>query len=110
ATRPVAEHPGREAVVCHDEPRSFGRIVQLSVADRGERQVAQRAAPLPALVTSLGDDALGLGAGVETLQRLEPLDPCEAVPTVAAPLGIEEVVGERSRILVGEAERAEPSE
>src|SRR5207248_1574677 len=78
--------------------------------DRGERQVAERAAPLPALVTSLGDHALGLRARVETLQRLEPLDACEAVPTLAAPLGIEEVVGERPRVLVGEADRTEPSE
>jgi hypothetical protein len=87
-----------------DQPCRLGRIVELAVADRSERQVAERAAPFPALVARLSDDALRLGRGIEAVERLEPLDPGEPVPALAAALGVQEVIGERARIGGREAE------
>jgi mannose-6-phosphate isomerase-like protein (cupin superfamily) len=108
AARPVAEHSGREAVVRHDQPRGLGRIVELARADRRERQIPECPATLPALVTGLGGDAFGLGGRIEARQRLEPVDPGQTVPTLAAPLGVEKVVGKRVGVLCGEAQRTDP--
>ena len=102
---PVAEHSGREAVVRDDQARGLGRILELPVADRGQRQIAERATSFPALVARLGDDALGLGRRIDTVERLEPVDARETVPQLAAPLGVEEVVGKRARVRFREAER-----
>jgi hypothetical protein len=41
------------------------RLVELGAADRRERQVAERAAAVPALEAGLGDSALGPCARVE---------------------------------------------
>ena len=65
--------------------------------DRGQRQVAERAVAVPALVAGLGEEPSRPRVRVEVGQRLEPLDPREAVAELAAPLGVEEVLGERRR-------------
>ena len=71
-----------------------GRRRELRRDDRGERQVAERAGAVPALVLRLRDDALRARRRVELRPRLEPLDPREPVARLAVRLGGEEVVGE----------------
>ena len=56
---PVAERAGREAVARDDHPRRPRRIVLERVADRREREIAERAAALPLLEPRIFDDALG---------------------------------------------------
>jgi len=94
--------------VRNDQPRGLGRILELACADRSERQVAERAAALPALETSLGEDALGFRSRVEAGQRLEPVDTREPMPSFASPLRVEKVVGKCAGVLFGETERADP--
>jgi hypothetical protein len=55
-------------------------------------------------------DELGPRRRIEALERREPVDPRQPVPQLPPPLGIEEVVGERSRVGVGESERGQPAE
>ena len=81
-----------------DHPRSLRRIGELRLDDRRERQVAERAASVPALVAALGDLNLGPGGRIEIRQRREPVDPRQPVPGPAPPLGVEEVIGERLRV------------
>jgi hypothetical protein len=78
-----------------DHARPLRRVGKLRFDDLRERQVAERAAPVPALVAALGDLDLGLGVRVEIRQRREPLDARESMTCAAAPLGVEKVVGER---------------
>ena len=103
-----AEHPGREAVRGDDDARVLWRRRELRLRDRRQRQVAERTVAVPALVAGLGVDALRLRVRPEVGQRLEPVDPGEAVPELPARLGIEEVGGERGGVGVGEAERRDP--
>src|SRR5207249_4149598 len=105
--RPVAEHPGREAALCDDDARVRGRIGELRVADRRERQVAERAAAVPSLVTRLRDDAFRGRRRIDVRQRRQPVDAAEAVAALPATLGVEEVVGKRLRIALREAESGE---
>jgi hypothetical protein len=102
----MPEHPGREAVVGDDDTCMRRRLVELCVADRRQRQVAERAATVPALEAGLVEHALRARVGVDAVERLEPRDPGETVALLAAALGVEEVVGERLRIVLAEAERA----
>jgi uncharacterized cupin superfamily protein len=92
----------------NDQPRGLGWILELACADRGQRQIAERSAPLPPLVTTFCDDALGLGRRVEPFEPLEPLHPREPVPSLAAPLGVEKVLGKSAGVLCREPERANP--
>jgi len=57
-----------------DHPRSLRRIGELRLDDRRERQVAERAASVPALVAALGEDDLGSRRRVEVRQCREPVD------------------------------------
>jgi hypothetical protein len=57
-----------------DQPCPFGRVGELRLDDRGKRQVAERAAPVPALVATLGDLDLGLSVRVEVGQCRQPVD------------------------------------
>src|SRR5262249_35518151 len=82
-------------------------VVELGVADRGERQVAEGATTVPALEARLVEHPLRPGVRIDAVERLEPRDPGEAVTLFAAVLGVEEVVGERLRVALAEAERAE---
>jgi len=63
---------------------------------------------MPALEAGLGEDALRPRPGIDARKRLEPGDPYEAVARLAAPLGVDEVVGEGSGVSLGEAEGTEP--
>ena len=91
--------PGGEAVVGgHDQPGVLRRGGELRVADRGQRQVAERAASLPALVARLGHDTLRARSRVEVGQAREPVDAREAVAGLAARLGVHEVVGQGLRV------------
>ena len=90
-----------------DQPGGFGRVLELAITDCGEGQIAERASSFPALVASLRDHALGLGDRIEPIERLEPVDARQAVAALAPAFGIEEVLGQRSRVLLGEAERAD---
>ena len=87
-----------------DQPGGLRRILQLAGADRGQRQVAQRAAPLPALVAALCDDALGRRARVDVRQSLEPIHARETVAALAATFRVLEVIGKRLGVGGGEAE------
>jgi hypothetical protein len=64
---------------------------------------------VPAFVAVLRQQSLGLGGRIDRL-RLQPFDPGEAVSLLAPSLGIEEVVGQRLRVALGEAERAQPGQ
>jgi hypothetical protein len=88
-----------------DESRSLGWLGELGVDDSGEGQIAERAVPVPALVPRLGHEAPGLGLRIEVGQRAKPRDAPGAVPGAPAAVGVLEVVGERARVVVGEAER-----
>jgi hypothetical protein len=85
------------------------RRFDLGRANLREGQVAERAAPVPAFVALLRQQPLGTGGRIDRL-GLQPFDPGEAVSLLAPSLGIEEVVGERLRLRLGEAERAEPGQ
>jgi hypothetical protein len=93
-----------------DDPRVRRRVRELRVADRRQRQVAERAAPLPALEARLVVNALGPSVRIDSLERLQPRDPCQPVAFLAAALCVEEVLGERARVPIGEPERAQPLE
>ena len=57
APHPVAERAGRERARADDEPRALGGgSASWARDDRGERQVAERAVAVPALVARLRDD------------------------------------------------------
>jgi hypothetical protein len=86
-----------------------GRRPDLRRADLGEGEIAERAASVPALVPLLREQSLRLGGGIDVL-GLQPFDPREAVSLLAAPLRIEEVIGERLRLTLGEAEGAKPGQ
>ena len=90
-----------------DEPCGLGRILELTRADRGQRQVAERAAALPALVARLGDHAFGLGRRIEPF-RVSSQSTRASRARASRALGVEEVVGERARVLLREAERPDP--
>ena len=78
------------------------------VADRGEREVAERAGAVPALVCLVGVERLGPCVRIDVRKGLEPVDPREPVARLAARLGVEKVVGERGGVGIGEAEGAQP--
>ena len=93
-----------------DDARARRGRGELGVDDRRERQVAERAAALPALVALVRDDALGTRGRVELGQRGEPVDPRGAVALAAARVGVEEVVGEDAGLALGEPERPQAAE
>jgi hypothetical protein len=101
---PVAEHARRKAIVRDDQPGRLGWVLELPGADRGQRQVTERAAPLPAFVTALCDDTFGLRTRVDVRQSLEPIHAGETVPTLAATLRILEVIRQGPCVVGGEAE------
>src|SRR5205823_6410950 len=83
---------------------------ELRVARRRQRQVAERAAAVPALVALLRDDSFRPSPGLEIAKRLQPLDPRVSVPALPAPLRVVEVLEERPRVGVAETEPAQPLE
>src|SRR5204862_4608866 len=105
---PVAERARGEAVRGDDDARAFGQLRELRVAHGLEREVAERAPAVPALVALLGDDPLRPRVRPQVGKRLEPLDSRVPVPELAAALGVVEVVEERLRVGLAEAEPAEP--
>jgi hypothetical protein len=66
----MPEHPGREAVRRDDHAGMGRRVLELRAADRSQRQVTQRAAPIPALEPRFGEDPLGTRDGFEVRERL----------------------------------------
>jgi hypothetical protein len=100
---PVAEHSGREAVRGGDYAGMLRRRLELCGADRGERQVPERTAAVPALVAGRRDEPFGARMGIEPLLR-EPLDPSEPVPSLPATLSLHEVLGEDLGLGLGETE------
>ena len=101
---PVAECAGREAPSGDDDARPLGRIGERRAHDLLEHEVAERAAPVPALEAFPGLDENGAGGRVE-VERREPVDSREAVPGLAAPLGVREVGDESDRPLAGSKPR-----
>jgi hypothetical protein len=85
------------------------RRLDLGRADLRQGQVAERAASVPALVALPRQQPLGPGGRIDLLS-LQPFDPGETVSLLAPSFGIEEVVGERLRLELGEAERAQPGQ
>ena len=86
-----------------------GRRLDLRRTDLGQGEVAEGPASVPALVALLREQPLRFGGGIDLL-RLEPLDPRKAVPLLAAPLRIEEVVSEGLRLILGKTEGAKPGQ
>src|SRR5206468_12692105 len=99
----------RETARRRDDAGRSGRIVLERGADRREREVAERAVAVPVLESGERSHLLRLRARVE-LERLEPLDPRIAVTRFAAPLCVVEVVEERLRVALVEAERPQALE
>ena len=58
----VAEHPGRERPLAHDDPRVRRRRVDLARDDGAEREVAERAVAVPALEAGVVLTSSGSGA------------------------------------------------
>jgi hypothetical protein len=85
------------------------RRFDLRRADLRKCEVAEGAASVPALVPLLREQLLRLRDRIDSL-CFQPLDPGETVTSLAASLGIEEVVGERLRLALGEAEGAQPGQ
>ena len=79
AAHPVAERAGREAAP-RRRRRGRARAASASAASQiaRERQVAERAGAVPALVARLGDDPLGRARRVEAVERLQPVDRARA--------------------------------
>src|SRR5262249_58678908 len=77
-THVMTEHPRRKAVVGDDNPGVRRWVVELGVADRGERQVAEGATTVPALEARLVEHPLRPGVRIDAVERLEPRDPGEA--------------------------------
>jgi hypothetical protein len=81
------------------------RVCEHRVADRSERQVAEGAVSVPALVALLGNTTLGPCGRIDIGERFEPVDPPGPVARLAAAVSVGEVVGERRCVGLGEAER-----
>src|SRR5581483_1460005 len=86
------------------------RPLELPPDDSLEDEVAQRPVSRPALERRLVHDEHRTRLGMQPAQRLEPLDPAEAVPDSPRPLRRLEVVEEHVRVGLLEAERAEALE
>src|SRR5262249_51957274 len=91
-----------------DQARVLGTVHERGLDDRRQRQVAERAVAVPALVLVLVHLAPRARLRVDVGKRLQPVDPREPVPGLAVRLGEEEVVRERPRRAVVEPERAKP--
>ena len=89
-----------------DDPRVSRRGRDLRRADCTQREVAERAAAVPALEALLGLEPLGASVDVD-LTAGEPLDPRQPVAALAATLGVQEVIGQELRLALGEAELAQ---
>ena len=85
------------------------RRFDLPPADLREREVAEGAASIPALVPLLSEQPLRLGGRNDVL-RLQPRDSRKAVAFLTAPFGIDKVVGERLGFALGIAEGAQPGQ
>src|SRR5207248_2833953 len=72
-----------------------------------EREVAERARPIPALVPGLGRHAHRTRPRVELVPALEPDDAGDTVAGLAARLRVEEVRGERLHVVGAESEPLE---
>ena len=102
-----AERAGREAVRRRDHPDRVRRVCDRPVTDARQRQVAEGACPVPALEATFAAEPPRLGAEVERL-LLQPRQTREAVPRLAAPLGLREGVGDDACVGVRETEPHEP--
>jgi hypothetical protein len=89
------------------EPCPLGRLGPLSLDDARERHVSDRAVAVPMLVSGFGRDPARLGASVEIGQSPQPLNPRDPVAETAAAIRILEVVGDRPRVGLREADLAE---
>ena len=93
AGAPSSRAPRSGSVRCATTTRACsGGCGELRLDDRGEREVAERAVAVPALVAGLGQRrARAAPPGRSERPRLEPLDPRVAVARLAAPLAVVEV-------------------
>src|SRR5262249_2953754 len=107
SAHPVPERAGREGTGAHDEPRALGRLSELRAHDRLEREIAEGAGAVPALVARLHHDTVRARLRVELVPRREPGDARDAVPGLAPCVGVEEVRRERIDGLGAEAELRE---
>jgi hypothetical protein len=85
----------------------LGPVRQLSVDDASQRDVAERSATLPALEAGLGDRPFRPSGGVELRQGREPADTGDAMSSLAARVGVQEMVGENGGVRVVEPERSQ---
>jgi hypothetical protein len=87
-----------------DEAGVRRRRFELRRADLRERQIAECAAAVPAFETFVRNESLRPCRRIDVL-LFKPWDSGEAVPLLAAALCVEEVLGKRLGIALGEAER-----
>ena len=104
ATDPVPEDAAREAAPRDHDARALRRMVERRTHDLLEHEVAERPVAVPALEALLGLDEHGTGGRIDVDGR-EPLDPREAVPSLATPLRVCEVSDESVRVRRFQAER-----
>jgi len=106
--RPVAEDSRRKAVTGDDDSRTLRWIGQLRLDDARQRDVTERAAPVPTLEADLGEYALRARRRIQIRKRREPLDPGDAVSAPPARVGVDEVIGEYDGVRLVESECAQP--
>ena len=100
--RVPAECAGRETVRGDNDSSVFRRLRELRVADGCQRQVAEHAGAIPALIAGLGVQAHRPCVRLQVGQRFEPVDPCEPVSELAARLGVEKMSSEGRGVRLGE--------
>src|SRR5262249_1957520 len=103
-THPVAQRARRETAGGDDDTGAGRRIAELGIADRREREVAESAGAVPALVAGLGAEALGPRGGGAVRRRLAHADPGHPVARLSTTLRIEEMVGEGHGVGIRETE------
>ena len=105
---PVAQHPRRKAVRRNDDARPLGRVGELGIADRGQRQVAQGAVAVPALESRFCGGPSWLSSGIQIGQRFQPVDTREAMTPLAPGFRVQKVFGENSCVFLPKTELLEP--
>jgi hypothetical protein len=94
----------RGEAVRRDHDSRVGRLCELRVDDPRKGQIAERPVAVPALEPGLGDDPPWLGVRVQIGQGRQPSDSGDAVAGPPAAIGVFEVLRERPRVGLGEAE------
>ena len=104
----MAEHARREASCRRDHLDDRRRVRLQVLADRRQRQVTERASPLPEIETGRRGGFPGTRPRIEVGKGLQPVDARNTVAGLAALLRIEKVVGQDAGVSGRETEAFEP--